>query len=53
LLPFLPPQENNITDFKQLDNLKQLKLRELVLVGNPISAELEEATYRRLHLAAF
>jgi hypothetical protein len=40
-------QENNISDFKQLDNLKQIKLRELVLAGNPISAELDEATYRR------
>ncbi len=42
-----PVQENNISDFKQLDNLKQIKLRELVLAGNPISAELDEATYRR------
>jgi hypothetical protein len=40
-------QENNISDFKQLDNLKLIKLRELVLAGNPISAELDEATYRR------
>ena len=40
-------QENNISDFKQLDNLKQVKLRELVLAGNPISAELDETTYRR------
>lgn len=39
-------EENNISDFKQLDNLKQIKLRELVLAGNPISAELDEATYR-------
>lgn len=34
---------NKIADFKQLDSLKNIKLREIILTDNPISAK---ATYR-------
>lgn len=38
---------NEISDFKQLDNLKELNLRELVLSHNPISASMDDSSYRR------
>ncbi len=40
-------EENNISEYRQLDNLKNIKLRDLVLSGNPIAFSLDEGNYQR------
>jgi len=37
---------NEIADFEELDALKQLNLRELVLSNNPVGAGIDEVTYK-------
>jgi len=39
-------QENLLSDFRTLENLKGLKLRDVVFSGNPFHLNTDEATYR-------